>query len=95
MKTLLAQSKCIIIAAALYQLTGCAPLAPNLDSNFGNSLNALKAYQTINPQASANTANPDLDGRAANEAINRYHKSFSAPAPHQNVFTIGVGSSAQ
>jgi hypothetical protein len=95
MKTLLAQSRFIIIAAALYQLTGCAPVAPNLDNNFGNSLNALKAYQTINPEASANTANPDMDGRAAKEAIDRYYKSFSAPAPHQNVFTIGVGRGAQ
>lgn len=95
MKTLLAHSKIIVIAAALYQAAGCAPVAPRLDSEFGKSLNALKAYQTINPQASENTANPDMDGRAAMESIDRYYKSFAAPVPYQNVFTIGVKSGAQ
>jgi hypothetical protein len=32
-----------------------------------------------------------LDGQAAHEAIQRYQKSFSAPAPEPNVFAIGVG----
>jgi hypothetical protein len=95
MTTLLAQSKFFTIAAALSLSAGCAPVAPRLDSDFGKSLNALKTYQTINPHASANTANPDMDGRAAKEAIDRYYKSFTAPAPHQNVFTIGVGSGAR
>ena len=94
MKTLLNQSKFIIIAAALYQLTGCAPVAPTVDANFGKSVTALRAYQTLNPQASENTANPDMDGRAAKETVDRYYKSFTAPVQHQNVFTIGVGSGA-
>jgi len=93
MKTFLDQSKFLLIAAAVYQATGCAPVAPNVDADFGKSLNALKAYQTINPQASANTDNPNMDGRAAKETMDRYYKSFTTPAPHQNVFTIGVGSS--
>lgn len=92
MKTLLTYSKIILTAAALYQVAACTPLTPKLDSEFGKSLNALKAYQTINPQASENAANPDLDGRAAMEAIDRYYKSFAAPMPYQNVFTIGVGT---
>lgn len=92
MKTFLTHSKIVIIAAALYQAAGCAPVAPKLDDDFGKSLNALKAYQTINPQASENTANPDMDGRAAKDAVDSYHKSFAAPVPHQNIFTIGVGS---
>lgn len=92
MTTLLAQSKFLFIAAALSLSAGCAPVAPRVDSDFGKSLTALKAYQTINPQASANTDNPGMDGRAAKEAIDRYYKSFTTPAPHQNVFTIGVGS---
>ena len=92
MNTLMAHSKFILVAAVLYQTAGCAPLAPRLDDAFGQSLNALKTSQTLNPQASANTENPTIDGRAAAEAMNRYKKSFAAPAPQQNVFTIGVGS---
>lgn len=95
MKPFLVQSKFVFIAAALYQVMGCAPVAPKVDSDFGKSLNALKSYQTINPQGAANDANPRIDGVAAKEAIDRYHKSFSAPVPHQNVFTIGVGSGAR
>jgi hypothetical protein len=90
MKTLLAQSNIIIVAVALTQLAGCAPLTPNLDGAFGRSVESLRVYQTINPTA-ANTANPGLDGPAAKEVIERYYKSYSAPTPHQNVFTIGVG----
>lgn len=91
MKTLLAQSHILIVAVALTHLVGCTPLSPNLDNSFGNSLTALKASQTINPTASANKANPKLDGPAAKEVVDRYQKSYTAPAPHQNVFTIGVG----
>ncbi len=94
MKTSLAQSS-ILIIAALSNLAGCTPLSPNLDSTFGNSLNALKAYQTINPSASANTDNPAVDGVAAKEVIDRYYQSYKAPTPHPNVFTIGVGGGTQ
>lgn len=85
----------LLVAAALVQATGCAPVAPRVDAEFGKSFTALKALQTLNPDASANTANPEMDGRAAKEAIDRYYKSFAAPAPHQNVFTIGVGSGSR
>jgi hypothetical protein len=95
MSTLLEQSKFIFIAAAVSLSVACAPVAPRVDSDFGKSLTALKTYQTINPNASANEAIPDMDGRAAKEAIDRYYKSFTTPAPHQNVFTIGVGGGAQ
>lgn len=94
MKTLLAHSKFLLAAAALAQAAGCTPVAPRVDDHFGKSLTALKSYQTANPQASANTANPELDGRPAREAIDRYYKSFAAPVPNQNIFTIGVGSGA-
>lgn len=95
MKSTLVHVHFLAAAVALHQLSGCAPMAPQLDSRFGESLNTLKAYQTLNPDAAANLENPRLDGAAAMEANGRYLKSFSAPAPHQNVFTIGVGHGAQ
>ena len=95
MKTLLAHSKIILLAAAIYQVAGCAPVAPRVDNDFGKSLTALKAYQTINPEASANTDNPGLDGRAAKDAMTSYYKSFTAPMPNQNVFNIGLGSGSR
>ncbi|MEN3291493.1 MAG: hypothetical protein V7642_746 [Burkholderiales bacterium] len=95
MKIFPAHASFLLIAAALHTLNGCTPLSPRLDSTFGNSLNALKAYQTIDPSASANTANPMMDGAAAREASERYTKSYSAPTPHANVFTIGVSGGAR
>jgi hypothetical protein len=95
MKTILAPAKFLLVAAALYQTAGCAPVAPVVDSSFGKSLNALKAYQIMYPDASATTAIPTLDGRAAKESMDRYYKSFTTPAPAQNVFTIGVGSGSR
>jgi len=93
MKKLLAHF--LIPAAAVTYLAACAPVSPNLDKDFGSSLAAIKAAQTLNPAASANTANPTMDGVAAKETHDRYVKSYAAPTPHQNVFTIGVGSGSQ
>jgi hypothetical protein len=78
-------------AAAVLLSTGCAPLTPNLDNQFGYSVYSFRAEQTLNPNASGNTRLTRLDGQAAHEAIQRYQKSFSAPAPEPNVFAIGVG----
>jgi PBP1b-binding outer membrane lipoprotein LpoB len=77
-------------------LTGCASSsAPNLDAHFGEAVNAAKAQQIINPDASLNT-DPvaGVDGKAADGAMNRYHRSFVQPVATPNVFTIGVGSGA-
>lgn len=95
MKTSVARFHILAAAVALSQLSACAPLSPQLDHRFGESMNTLKAFQTINPEASANVENPQQDGRAAMEANGRYLKSFSEPAPHQNVFNIGLGHGAQ
>lgn len=74
-------------------LVGCVSPAPVLDDNFGNAVNAAKAAQIINPDASLNT-DPvaGVDGQAADAAMNRYHRSFVQPVVTPNVFTIGVGS---
>ncbi|MDO9280920.1 MAG: hypothetical protein Q7T88_00905 [Methylotenera sp.] len=72
---------------------GCASQTPVLDQNFGEAVNAAKAQQTINPDASQNT-DPvaGVDGQAANAAVDRYHKSFEQPPVTSNVFNIGVGT---
>lgn len=75
-------------------LAGCASSsAPNLDAHFGEAVNAAKAQQIINPDASLNT-DPvaGVDGQAADAAMSRYHRSFVQPAVTPNVFNIGVSS---
>lgn len=76
-------------------LAGCATNTPVLDERFGEAVNAAKAQQTINPDASLNT-DPvaGVDGKAADGAVDRYHKSFVQPPAATNVFTIGVGGGA-
>lgn len=84
-----------ILAALLAPmvLAGCANQTPVLDEHFGEAVNAAKAQQTINPDASLNT-DPvaGVDGQAANAAVDRYHKSFVQPPTTANTFTIGVGT---
>ncbi len=81
----------VLLASAA--LVGCATQTPNLDQHFGEAVNAAKAQQTINPDASLNQ-DPvaGVDGQAANAAVDRYHKSFEQPPANTNVFNIGVGS---
>lgn len=74
-------------------LAGCMAPAPVLDSKFGEAVTAAKAQQTLNPDASMNKKPAmGLDGKAADVVIDKYHKSFEAPQPAANTFTIGVGS---
>jgi hypothetical protein len=77
--------------AALSTLSGCAATAtPNVDAHFGEAVLAARALQTINPDAARN---PDpvngIDGRAARDAMGRYHDSFKTPPPSFNVINIG------
>lgn len=72
--------------AALLALTACST-TPRLDRNFGNSVRAAVAAQTIDPAAVRNQ-DPvhGMDGRAALASQQRYVQSFqgkgqSAPAP--------------
>jgi len=83
-----------LLLAAL-ALAGCATTTPKLDDHFGDAVNAAKAQQTLNPDASLNT-DPvaGIDGEAANAAIDRYHKSFVQPPATTNIFNIGVGTNS-
>lgn len=77
-------------------LTSCATSStPQFDSGFGDAVNAARAQQTINPDASQNTKSVDgIDGEAANSVMDRYHQSFDKPPATGNIFNIGVGSSS-
>ena len=91
-KTLIRTALCAGLSVAL---AGCLSSTPHWDATFGDSVNQLKEMQTLNPQASQNT-DPvaGIDGAAATAAQKSYTKSFTAPPPPVNNFTIGVGTSS-
>ncbi|CAB3771428.1 hypothetical protein [Paraburkholderia solisilvae] len=74
-------------------LGGCLSSTPVWDRNFGYAVTQIRQMQTLNPDASDNT-DPvaGVDGRTADAAQTAYYKSFTAPTPPTNVFTIGVGA---
>lgn len=82
-----------LLALLVAGLTGCATSStPQFDSGFGDAVNAAKAQQTINPDASLNTKSVDgIDGEAANSVMDRYHQTFQKPPATGNIFNIGVG----
>lgn len=85
-----------LLALLVAAMTGCATSStPQFDSGFGDAVNAARAQQTINPDASQNTQSVDgMDGEAANSVMDRYHQSFDKPPATGNIFNIGVGSSS-
>lgn len=93
LKSKLTPLKLVLSILMAMGLVGCVNPAPVLDDNFGKAVNAAKAQQIINPDASLNT-DPvaGVDGQAADAAMNRYHRSFVQPPITPNVFNIGVSS---
>lgn len=84
-----------LVVGACASLEGCLTSTPTWDRTYGNALNQVMAMQVLNPNASAST-DPvaGIDGTAATAAQQNYGKSFMAPPPPTNMFTIGVGSSS-
>ena len=83
----------LLVGAALI-LAGCSSTTPRLDAHFGEAVVAARALQTINPGASLNSQVViGLDGKAAADAMARYHESFKNPPPTFNVINIGSGNS--
>lgn len=77
-------------------LAACTTTPRNLDAQMGDSVRIVRAQQTLNPPASADSRPVTaLDGNAADAIVDRYRKSFAAPPPPVNVFNIGVGSSGK
>lgn len=87
--------KSLMSAAILVTLAGCVSPAPYVESQMGHAVNAAKAQQTLNPDASKN---PDpvagIDGRAARSSVERYEDSFKAPPPTFEVININSGATS-
>lgn len=80
------------LGTAALILGGCAHPQYATDEAFGDSVRAAQAQQTLNQDASRNTAPmTGLDGAAAKATVDRYQKSYETPPAPVNVFTIGVG----
>lgn len=90
----LARTICATFAIAI-TATGCTAVTPNLDRQFGSTVNVLKAQQVIDPASSGRATPVNVDGETAREAIIRYYKSYKAPIPQPGAFTVkavGAGS---
>lgn len=86
-----------LIAACLalpVLLAGCASNTPQLDRQFGQAVSLMQAQQVIDPQAGKRPEPAGLDGRAARSAYEQYQKSYAAPEPQPQAFTIGIGGSS-
>lgn len=93
MNTSTSQLRVLTALSALALLSACAQTTPRADARFGDAVRIAAAQQTMHPEASRNTDQvKGIDGRASQETMERYRKSFKEPAPQSSVFTIGVGS---
>jgi hypothetical protein len=73
-------SNIMIIAAFVVLMTACTG-TPYLNSHWGESVETAKALQTANPQAGQEPSQaPEMDGRAAGQSVDSYHRSFSDAA---------------
>lgn len=92
MKQLKNTSRGLVALLALTAITGCASTTPTLDHNFGLAVQAARAQQTINPEASRTTAAmTGHDAKAAAGAIKLYQESFEKPAAEGAGTTINIG----
>lgn len=83
--------------AAVAALAGCVAATPRVDAGHGAAVTALRAQQTLNPDASRNS-DPvkGLDGKAAKGALDNYRDSFrTPPAEAAPVISIGVGGASR
>ena len=79
-----------IIAGMVLALlaVGCGPTRTQMD--FGTSYQLAKFNQIQNPQAEKNLKPVEgMDGQAAQNAVEKYHKDFEKPSPAQN-FSISI-----
>lgn len=80
----------LTLTLLLTLLSACASVTPNYDAKFGDAVRTAQRQQTINPEAGKI---PDdvtgLDGKAAQEGILLYQRSFKTPPPVTNVINIG------
>lgn len=77
----------------LLALTACVTHPPKrMDSRFGNAVGMAKAQQTVNPDASLDTAPVrGVDGQAGDAMIDNYRESFiDRPAPARGALDVGT-----
>jgi hypothetical protein len=87
--------KAVLAACAACALSACAEAPTRTDQMFGEAVRAATASQIIDPDASQNRKAPaGMEGAAARSTVDRYQKSFEAPLPPMNVFTIGMGGAS-
>lgn len=74
--------KSLYVMLASLPLAACVSTTPHWDSQFGQSVRAAVASQTIHPGAGANLDPVSgIDGKAALGAQKRYERSFAQPEP--------------
>lgn len=86
----------LTLVLVLALLGGCASSpTPNYDARFGDAVRQSRERMTLNPTARSTDPVTGMDGKAAQEAVGRYHDAFKAPPPVVNVINIGgaVGGS--
>lgn len=79
-----------MVTGACALFNGCQSTTPMWDRTFGDAVNQIVAMQTLNRNAHENDPVAGIDGTAATAAQQNYGKSFAAPTPPVNMFTIGV-----
>lgn len=71
--------------------TGCAMPPNEQEAPMGTTVSLTMAQQVLDPAAGTNRDPVSgMDGQAAKSNYDSYQKSFQAPQPQPNVFTIGV-----
>ena len=89
------QSFSFALCGLVLLISGCMTEPTQYDQKFGDAVNAAKAQQTINPDASSKVRKErGVDGKTAKNVMDRYHRASENPPPPANVFTIGVGGSS-
>ncbi len=83
---------------AILSFTACvASPPPHLDAKFGEAVETAKAQQTVNPDASLDTAAlQGVDGQAGDAIFDNYRDSFiNRPTTTKGPLNVGTtGSSA-
>lgn len=87
--------KLILATAALAVASGCVSRAPQMDAQFGHAVLQARSQQTLDMEAASKAGVPlGMEGKTAHSAYEQYQKSYRAPEPQPQAFTIGIGSSA-
>ncbi|PXW89749.1 hypothetical protein C8R34_104152 [Nitrosomonas sp. Nm84] len=79
-------------------LTACVTHPPKrMDTRFGNAVGMAKAQQTVNPDASLNTAPVrGVDGQAGDAMYDNYRDSYiNRPAPARGALDVGTSGGSR